>query len=77
MGYNINMMQQSACLVLNPITVITTLLSYLHTSRPGSVFDSFNIKLTICLVGAGLFSVSWPIDVQLVVFFVPVSQWCC
>ena len=66
-GYNVDVMRQSACLVLTQ-SRLTTLLSSL-IARRFRLYDSPNIKLNIWLVGAGHLSVSWPIEVQLVVFF--------
>ena len=65
-GYNVDVMRQFACLVVNPRR-LTTILSSLIARRCVGVqtYDSPNIKLNIYLVGAGHLSVSWPIEVQL------------
>ena len=67
-GYNVNVMRRSARLVVNPITVNN--FAVLFNCGSGlRLYDSPNIKLNISLVGAGHFSVSWPNEVLLVVFF--------
>ena len=59
-GYNINVMQQSACLVFNPITV----------NNFASLCNCTPVGRSPQLVGAGVFlSVAWPTGVQLLVFF--------
>ena len=71
-GYNLNVMRQSACLVFNPITVDNyAAFLFLHAGGSGvRLYDDPNIKLFI-LVGWGrsFLSVAWPTGVQLVVFF--------
>ena len=58
-GYNINIMRQSACLVFNPITV----------NNFASLFNCTPVGRA-SLVWAGAFlSVAWPTGVQLLVFF--------
>ena len=42
-GYNINVLQQTACLVVNPI-MAGTLLSSLLTRRLVGLYDSFDLK---------------------------------
>ena len=71
-GYNVDVMRQSACLVVNPITVNNfVVLFLLHAGGSGFRFyDSPNIKISIWLAWAGHLSVSWPIEVLLL-------QWCC
>ena len=60
-GYNINIMRQSACLMFNPITVYN-FASPFHCTPVGRASDS--------MVVAGAFlSVAWPTGVQLLVFF--------
>ena len=68
-GYNLNFMRQSACLVFNPIT---TMLPSLIARRWVGLYDGPDIKLFI-LVGWGrsFLSVAWPTGVQLVFFFAP------
>ena len=71
-GYNINIMRQSACLVFNPITV-NNFASLFHCTPVGRASDSVSpdIKLFI-LVGWGRsFFVAWPTGVQLLVFVCP------
>ena len=72
LGYNVDVMRQSACLVVNQIMVhnFALLFNCTPVGRSGfRLYDSPNIKLNIRLVGAGHLSVSRPIEVQLVVFF--------
>ena len=66
-GYNLNVMRQSACLVFNPIMVD----NYAHAGGSGvRLYDGLDLKLFI-LVGWGrsFLSVAWPTGVQLVFFF--------
>ena len=68
-GYNLNVMRQSACLVFNPITVDN--YAALHAGGSGvRLYDGPDLKLFI-LVGWGrsFLSVAWPIGVQLMFFF--------
>ena len=63
-------MRQSACLVVNPITVNNfAVLMYCTPVGRGSDSMIAPTKKNVWLVGAGHVSVSWPIEVQLVVFF--------
>ena len=66
-GYNADVMRQSACLVVNPVRVYN--FAVLFNCMPvGRGLDSRpNIKLTIWLVWAGHLSVSLPIGAHLVV----------
>ena len=66
-GYNLNVMRQSACLVFNPITV-DKYAAFFNCTPVGRASDS--LKLFI-LVGWGrsFLSVAWPTGVQLMFFF--------
>ena len=66
-GYNVAVMRHFACLVVNPFTVNN--FAVLFNCTPVGRGTDPNIKLNIWLVGARHLSVSWPIEVQLVVFF--------
>ena len=71
-GYNLNVMRQSACLVFNPI-MVDNYTAFFNCTPVGRVSDSMmapDIKLLI-LVGWGrsFLSVAWPTGVQLVFFF--------
>ena len=71
-GYNINIMRQSACLVFNPITV-SNFASLFNCTPVGRASDSMmapTLSYLFLLVWAGAFlSVAWPTGVQLLVFF--------
>ena len=72
-GYNLNVMRQSACLVFNPITVdnYAAFFTELHAGGSGvRLYDGPDLKLFI-LVGWGrsFLSVAWPTGVQLMFFF--------
>ena len=72
-GYNLNVMLQSACLVFNPITVDNYAAFFNCTHAGGSgvrLYDGPDLKLFI-LVGWGrsFLSVAWPTGVQLMFFF--------
>ena len=66
-GYNLNVMRQSACLVFNPI-MVDNYAAFFNCTPVGRASD--DLKLFI-LVGWGLsfLSVAWPTGVQLVFFF--------
>ena len=71
-GYNLNVMRQSACLVFNPI-MVDNYAAFFNCTPVGRASDSMmapDIKLFI-LVGWGrsFLSVAWPTGVQLVFFF--------
>ena len=70
-GYNLNVMRQSACLVFNPITV-DNYAAFFNCTPVGraSDCDGPDLKLFI-LVGWGrsFLSVAWPTGVQLMFFF--------
>ena len=57
-GYNLNVMRQSACLVFNPI-MVDNYAAFFNCTPVGRASDSM-------MVGAGA---SWPTGVQLVFFF--------
>ena len=71
-GYNINIMRQSACLVFNPI-MVNNFASLFNLSPVGRASDSMMTptqSYLFYLVGAGaILSVAWPTGVQLLVFF--------
>ena len=66
-GYNIDVIRQSACLLVNPVTFnnFAVLFNCMPVGRGSDSYDKPNTKLTIELVGAGPMSVSGPIRVQL------------
>ena len=71
-GYNLNVMRQSACLVFNPI-MVDNYAAFFNCTPVGRASDSYDgpdIKLFI-LVGwdRSFLSVAWPTGVQLVFFF--------
>ena len=70
-GYNLNVMRQSACLVFNPITV-DNYAAFFNCTPVGRASDSDgpDLKLFI-LVGWGrsFLSVAWPTGIQLMFFF--------
>ena len=71
-GYNWNVMRQSACLVFNPI-MVDNYAAFFNCTPVGRASDSMmapTLKLFI-LVGWGrsFLSVAWPTGVQLVFFF--------
>ena len=67
--YNLNVMQQSACLVFNPI-MVDNYAAFFNCTPVGWASDGPNLKLFI-LVGwdRSFLSVAWPTGVQLVFFF--------
>ena len=67
-GYNINIMRQSACLVFNPITV-NNFASLFNCTPVGRASDSMMI------VGLGL--LLGPPGFNCWFSFAPVFQWCC
>ena len=70
-GYNLNVMRQSACLVFYPI-MVDNYAAFFNCTPVGraSDYDGPNLKLFI-LVGWGrsFLSVAWPTGVQLMFFF--------
>ena len=69
-GYNLNVMRQSACLGFNPITV-NKYASLFNCTPVGRASDSMMARLkAIQMVGTVAFSsVVWPTGVQLVILF--------
>ena len=67
--YNVNVMQQSACLVFNPIMVdnYAAFFNCMSMGQALRLYDGPNLKLFI-VVGWGwsILSVTWPIGIQLV-----------
>ena len=67
-GYNLNVMRQSACLVFNPI-MVDNYAAFFNCTPVGRASDS-DIKLfTLVGWGRSFLSVAWPTGVQLVFFF--------
>ena len=66
-GYNLNVMRQSACLVFNPI-MVDNYAAFFNCTSVGRASD--DLKLFI-LIGWGrsFLSVAWPTGVQLMFFF--------
>ena len=73
-GHNINVMRQSACLIINPITV-DSFASLFSCTPVGSASDSVmgpTLSLLIYFIRLGLdlvLSAAWSFGVQLVIFF--------
>ena len=72
-GYNLNVMRQSACLVINPITVVgyAALLNCTPVDRAS---DSSSIMprpkaIHFSWLGPELSSVAWSTGTQLIIFF--------
>ena len=65
-GYNLNVMRQYACLVLNPI-MVNSYAAFLHPSGSDvRLYDGPYLKLFILVGWARSFlSVAWPIGVEL------------
>ena len=71
-GYNLNVMRQSACLVFNPIMVdIAAFFNCTPVGRAGvRLYDGPDIKLFILVCwGRSFLFVAWPTGVQLGFFF--------
>ena len=71
-GYNLNVMRQSACLVFNPIMVdnYAAFINCTPVGRACRLYDGPDLKLFI-FVGwdRSFLSVAWPTGVQLLFFF--------
>ena len=70
-GYNVNVMRQSACLVINPITVdgYATLFNCTPVDRAS---DSMMVRpkaIHFSWLGPDLSSVAWSTGAQLIIFF--------
>ena len=63
-GYNLNVMQQSACLVINPITVDG--FAALFNCTP---VDRASDSIHFSWLGPELSSVAWSTGAQLIIFF--------
>ena len=64
-GYNLNVMRQSACLLFSPIMVD----NYAAFFNCISLYDGLDIKLFILVVlNLRFFSVAWPTGIQLLFF---------
>ena len=68
-GYNLNVMRQSACLVFNPI-MVDNYAAFFNCTPVGRASDSMMAPIFV-LVGwdRSFLSVAWPTGVQLVFFF--------
>ena len=78
-GYDLNVMRQSACLLINPITVDNFDVLLLHADRSGvRLYDGPDLKLFI-LVGADRSSLAVALSTgaQLMIFYCFRFQWCC
>ena len=75
-GYDLNVMRQTACLVVNPITVDNFAALFNAGGSGVRLYDGPDLKLFI-LVGwdRSSSSVSWSTGAQLMIFFC--FQWCC
>ena len=74
-GYNVDIMRQSACLVVN--TIMVNNFAVLFAGGSGfRLFDSPKIKLTIWLVGAGQCLFLGPSGSSWWSSFAPAFQWC-
>ena len=78
-GYNVDVMRQSDDWRLTQSLLTTLLPSLIEAGGSGfRLYDSPKIKLSFNLVWSGHLSASWPIGVQLVVFFCSsVLKWYC
>ena len=74
-GYNVDMMRQSACLVVNPITVNN--FAVLFNCTPVGRGSDSNIAKYLAGWGWTLVCFFWPIEVQLVVSFCASVSVCC
>ena len=74
-GYNLNVMRQSACLVFNPITV-DNYAAFFNCTPVGRASDSMMAPTKLFILigwGRSLLSVAWPTGVQLMFSFAPDS----
>ena len=67
-GYNLNIMRQSAYLVFNPITV-DNYAAFFNCTPVGRASDSMMAPAILVGWGRSFLSVAWPTGVQLVFFF--------
>ena len=70
-GYNLNVMRQSACLVINPITVdgYATLFNYTPVDRASDSMMARPKAIRFSWLGPELSSVAWSTGAQLIIFF--------
>ena len=70
-GYNLNVMRQSACLVINPITVdgYATLFDCMPVDRASKSMMAPPKAIHFSRLGPELSSVAWSIGAQLIIFF--------
>ena len=78
-GYNINVMRQSACLIINPITVdsFASLFNCMPVGRASDSMMDQTLSSLICLSWLGLdlcSSDAWSFGVQLEVVFFSISS---
>ena len=74
-GYNINVLQQTACLVVNPITVGNFAFLF-NCTLAGQPSDNMTVLtcLQMRMLGLDIVSVVGPYGVQLLDFFTPVFR---
>ena len=70
-GYNLNEMRQSACLVINPIMVdgYATLFNCTPVDRPSDSMMPRPKAIHFSWMGPDLSSVAWSTEAQLIIFF--------
>ena len=70
-GYNLNVMRQSACLVINPITVdgYAALLNCTPVDRASDSIMARPKAIHFSRLGPELSSVAWSTGAQLIIFF--------
>ena len=70
-GYNLNVMRQSACLVINPITVdgFAALFYCTPVDRTSDSMMPRPKAIRFSLLGSELSSVAWSTGAQLIIFF--------
>ena len=78
-GYNLNVMRQSECLVINPIKVdgYAALINCTPVDRTS---DSMMVRpkaIHFSWMGPELSSVAWSTGAQLIITFASDFQWCC
>ena len=66
-GYNMNVMRQTACVVVNPVMVnsFATLFTKLHTERSGLILDEGPDLKLLSWLAPGTLSLVGPTEVQL------------
>ena len=80
-GYNINVMRQSACLVINPITVdsFASVFNCTSVGRADSVTGpTYHLLIYLSWLGLDLvLSVAWSFGFNWWFSFAPIFQWYC